>query len=76
MAKPIIKRMECRIVITRHAREDLKVELGMYDPKTERYAPLGAHGPSNKVVDKAIMDLRAKMEEAGHEVTFCERSHA
>ena len=67
------KKLECRIVITRYQRADLKTEVGMYDPVTERYVPLGAHGPLAREVDKVVTDLKRKLEQAGNTVTFCER---
>ena len=67
------KALECRIVITK-GRPDLKTEVGMYDPVSGRYEPLGAHGPSAREVDKVVRDLKRSIEGAGHRLTFCERS--
>ena len=68
----MMKKLECRIVITR-GRADLKTEVGMYDPISGRYEPLGAHGPSVKEVDRVVSDLKKSIEKAGHLLTFCER---
>ncbi len=66
------KQLECRIVIVRH--KDKTCSIGMYDPKNQRYEPLGTHGPDNKVIDKVVMDLKTSIEKAGHRLTFCDRS--
>lgn len=68
------KQLECRIVITRGGRIDLKTEVGMYDPVSGRYEPLGAHGPDRREIDKVIRDLKRSIEMAGHRLTFCERT--
>lgn len=65
------KQLECRIIIS-HGRTDLKTEVGMYDPLTMRYEPLGAHGPSQREIDRVVRDLQASMERAEHLVTFSE----
>lgn len=67
------EQLECRIVITRGGRLDLKTEIGMYDPISGRYEPLGAHGPSQREIDKIINDLKRSITQAGHRLTFCER---
>ncbi len=64
--------LECRIVIT--FKNDGRVDLGMYDPISNRYEPLGTHGPSLSVIDKVIEDLKTSIIRAGHNLTFCERS--
>lgn len=66
--------LECRIVVTHYS--DGSVDMGMYDPHTTRYAPLGHHGPGTQVVDSAIAGLKSAIERAGHRLTFCERSAA
>lgn len=66
------RQLECRIVI--RSRVDRKIDLGMFDPLSMRYEPLGAHGPAQRDIDKAVGDLKASMERAGHRVTFCETS--
>lgn len=65
------KQLECRIVIKR--LEDRRIKLGMYCPYTYRYEFLGYHGPSNKDIDKAILNLKRTIEDAGHRVTFSDR---
>lgn len=67
------KQLECRIVITR-GRADLKTEVGMFDPISGRYEPLGAHGPAQREVERVVLDLKKSIEKAGHLLTFCERS--
>jgi hypothetical protein len=66
------KKLECRIVLG-FRRADQKTEVGMYDPISGRYEPLGAHGPAATVVDKVVHDLKRAIEGAGHRLTFCER---
>mgnify|MGYP001608245466 CR=1 FL=1 len=75
------KQLECRIVIIHHRPSKLlylsdqphrSVELGMYDPRNMRYEFLGRHGPDE--LDRAVRDLKASIERAGHRLTFCERS--
>jgi hypothetical protein len=68
------KQLECRIVITRGKRADFKTEVGMYDPYNDQYEPLGAHGPDRREVERVIANLKSRMEQAGHRVSFCERS--
>ena len=68
------KQLECRIVITRGGRLDLKTEVGMYCPNTGRYEKAGVHGPDPREVDKVIMDMKTSIERAGHRLTFCERT--
>lgn len=63
------KQLECRIVITHHVND---FELGMYDPLNDRYEPLGKH--PNYKVDKVVADLKRSIEQAGHRLTFCERT--
>ena len=67
-----VKRLECRIVITHRA--DRRTDVGMYDPITGRYEPLGTHGPARREVDRVVRDLKASIERAGHLLTFCERT--
>ena len=68
------KQLECRLVITRGGRLDLKTELGMYCPVTGRYEKTGVHGPDPREVDKAVLALKTSIERAGHRLTICERS--
>lgn len=62
--------MECRIVLTMADR--VQTEVGMYDPQSGRYEPLGQHGPT--VIDKVVRDLKERMEREGHKVSFCTRA--
>lgn len=64
--------LECRIVITH--RSDRRIDLGMYDPVSGRYEALGTHGPSQRDIDRAVLGLKRSIEDAGHRLTFCERS--
>jgi hypothetical protein len=64
------KQLECRIVTTHGHRHDLKTEVGMYDPISGRYEPLGAHGPRVRDVDKMVAGLAARIEAEGHLLTF------
>jgi hypothetical protein len=69
------KRLEGRIVIrgphgTRRA--DLKTEVGMYDPGTGNYAPLGAHRGNE--LERQIRQLAQQMAQAGNRVTFSQLS--
>lgn len=66
------KQLECRICIT--YRKDKKIELGMYCPRSLRYEYLGLHGPSQRVIDKVVTDLKIRILKEGHLLTFCERS--
>ncbi len=66
------RQLECRIVITH--QPDKRVDVGMYDPITGRYEPLGRHGPSQREKDRVIRELKASIERAGHLLTFCERT--
>ena len=65
------KQLECRVVIT--YRKDGRINLGMHDPKSGRYAPLGVHGPGRGVIDKAVAGLVQSIEAAGHRVSFSEK---
>lgn len=67
------KQLECRIIITWGHREDLKTEIGMYCKNTNRYEPLGAHGPRREEIDRVVLDLKKKIEMEGHRCTFSER---
>ena len=64
--------LECRIVLT--FRRDRRVDMGMLDPRSGRYEPLGTHGPDVREVDKAVRGLKDSITRAGHLLTFCERS--
>lgn len=66
------KQLECRLVIIH--KKSGQIELGMYDPGINRYEFLGVHGPEQKAIDKAIYGLKASILDAGHKLTFCERS--
>ncbi len=70
MAKPVDyrKKMECRIVI--RDRPFGAIALGMFDPITMRYVPLGTHPAHER--EKVVRDLKNKMEAEGHIVTFSE----
>ena len=61
--------LECRIVVTQKVDG---AELGMYDPVSGRYEPLGTH--PREALDSAIEGLKISIERAGHKLTFCERS--
>lgn len=65
-------KLECRIVVT--YRRDGRVALGMYDPVSGRYEPLGTHGPARAAIDAAVRDLAASIARAGHHITWCERA--
>lgn len=71
------EKLECRIVI-RHHRADGRTSVGMYDPLSGRYEPLGAHGgrgtTGQREVDRVVRDLKVSIERAGHAVTFSERT--
>jgi len=61
------KQLECRIVIT---YEGDKFALGMYDPLSMRYEPLGRHPVTS--IKKVVGDLKMRMERERHRVTFSE----
>ena len=61
------KQLECRIIITNWP---FVFELGMYDPVSCRYVPLGKHAKKDK--EKIVRDLRIRMEKERHLVTFSE----
>lgn len=63
------KQLECRIIIT-HAPDRRTFELGMYDPVTMRHEPLGRH--PTKDIDRIVRDLRVRMEQERHLVTYSE----
>lgn len=69
-------KLECRIVI-RHL-ENGRSKLGMYDPVSGRYEPLGTHGgrsdSAKRALDRVVLDLKISIEKAGHWVTFSERT--
>jgi len=64
--------LECRIVLT--YRRDGQVDLGMYDPASGRYEPLGSHGPAQDAVDRVVLGLAQSILRAGHRLTWCEQS--
>lgn len=61
------KQMECRIVITNWCGV---FDLGMYDPVTMRYEPLGRHPKRDR--ERIVRDLKHRMEQERHLVTFSE----
>ena len=61
--------MECRIIL-KHS--GASTEVGMFDPETGRYVPLGTH--NGRTLETVVRDLKTRMEQAGHTVTFSERS--
>lgn len=67
-----LSRLECSIVVKR--LKDGRATVGMLDPVSGRYEPLGTHGPDRSVIDKVIMDLRRSIESAGHTATVRESS--
>ncbi len=62
--------MECRIVVT---RGQLASEVGVYDPGTGKYSPLGTH--RNADIDRVVRELKLSTERAGHKFSCIERSH-
>lgn len=64
--------LECRIVI-RH-RADGRIDLGMHDPRSGRYEPLGAHGPGADAITRAVRGLAERIEREGHRLTWSEAS--
>ena len=64
------KQLECRIIITGPRASDLKTEVGMFDPLSMRYESLGAHGPSQREVDRMVIGLKERIEKEGHLLTF------
>jgi hypothetical protein len=70
----VAEQLECRIVVI-HDRLACTFELGMFDPMTTRYAPLGKH-PMYPVREreKIIDGLKRRIEAEGHYLTWCVRS--
>ena len=66
------RQLECRVVITNKGGASAPFELGMYDPLSGRYEPLGTHPANGK--DKIVRDLKVRMEREGHLVSFSEQS--
>ena len=64
--------LECRVVIRRYPNK--RITLGMFDPVSGRYAPLGAHGPAMRDVDKAVYGLKERIEQERHLLTFSDIS--
>ena len=64
------ERLECRIVLTYWPKH---FEMGMFDPVSGRYEPLGNNHPIDKV-DKIVGDLRNRIEMERHIVTYSEVS--
>ena len=62
-----MKQLECRIVIT---HEGDHFRLGMFDPQTGRHEPLGRHPVRD--IDRIVGDLRARIEQERHLVTYSE----
>lgn len=65
-----MKQLEVRIVIIH--RSDKRIDIGMYDPVSNRYEPLGTHKQVD--IDDVIYKLKCSIERAGHMITWCERS--
>lgn len=63
------QRLECRIIITHNSGAGT-FDMGMYDPRAMRYEALGTH-PVAKI-DRIVGDLRARIEQERHVVTFSE----
>lgn len=61
------RQVECRIVITHKLNT---FDLGMYDPVSGRHEPLGNH--PKRDIDRIVRDLRSRMEQEGHRVTYSE----
>ena len=64
-----MRQLECRVVIT-HAPHGGSFSLGMYDPVSGRYEPLGTH-PNGRMIT-VVRDLKERMEREGHLVSFSE----
>ena len=62
------RQLECRIVIT---HEGNYFKLGMFDPVSMRYEPLGKH--SIEKIERVVRDLKIRMEREGHMVSFSEK---
>lgn len=67
--------LECRIVVIYH-RGGKTFSLGMYDPRTTFYAPLGDKHPMYPMAEREriIYGLRERIEKERHLITYCERS--
>ena len=63
-----MRQLECRIIIT-HLNSTFS--LGMFDPQSMRYEPLGTH--PRRDIDRIVCDLKVRMEREGHRVSFSER---
>jgi hypothetical protein len=61
------ERLECRVVV-RHNRDRRTFTMGMYDPVTGAYAPLGEHPMADR--EKVIGDLKDAVERAGHRLSL------
>lgn len=68
MASIAHKQLECRVVIT-HCGPTF--QLGMYDPISSRYEPLGTH--PNRDIERIVRDLKVRIEQEGHLVSFSEQ---
>lgn len=61
----MLKQLECRVVVTLwHSVFDM----GMYDPVSGRYEPLGTHPRRDE--DKVVGGLKERIEREGHLLTF------
>ncbi len=60
--------LECRVVITHIGAQ--RFDLGMFDPVSMRYEPLGNHPTSD--IERIVGDLRVRMERERHRVSFSE----
>lgn len=63
------EQLECRIVLTYHRGT---FSMGMYDPVGGRYEPLGTH--SMRDIERVVGGLKRSIEQAGHRLTWCERT--
>ncbi len=61
-------KLECRVVLE-HKHSTFK--LGMHDPVSGRYVPLGEH--PNRDKERIVRDLSVAIERAGHQLSFSER---
>ena len=74
IAMTVRHQLECRIIITRPRHSGERIAVGMYDPLSGKYQPLGEHGPDEREIDRVVRDLAQSIERAGHRLTWCERS--
>lgn len=64
------EQMECRVVVT-HLRGGRTFTMGMYDPRSGAYAPLGTHPMRDR--EKVVGDLKSAIERAGHRLSLSVR---